>query len=109
MIFAGRCGPAQEERTQAMKTLIAGALTAILMGTAAAEAAPFYGPMAVPRFAPVVVRPVMRPSMWVRGARFMPASGRYVTIADWRPYSLRRPQFGFHWVRVGGDFLLINN
>jgi Ni/Co efflux regulator RcnB len=30
-------------------------------------------------------------------------------IDDWRGFRLPRPAFDAHWVRVGGEFLLVSN
>jgi Ni/Co efflux regulator RcnB len=92
-----------------MKTLISAALALSLLGTAGtASAATFYGHAHGPmvrhdvRYAPAR-------HVWVRGERFSPAFGRFVLVDDWRGFRLPRPHFGAHWVRVGGDFLLISN
>ncbi len=44
---------------------------------------------------------------WVRGERFYPAYGRSFVVDDWYRYQLRRPPYGYHWVRYGDDFLMV--
>jgi Ni/Co efflux regulator RcnB len=93
-----------------MKTLISAALALTLLGTAgAASAAPYYGPMHDPAFYREVARFAPGRHIWVRGERFVPGYGRFVLVDDWRMFRLPRPAFGAHWVRSGGDFLLISN
>jgi Ni/Co efflux regulator RcnB len=62
---------------------------------------------------PVVVHETVRFApghhVWARGERFSSAYGRFVLVSDWRGFRLPRPAFGAHWVRSGGDFLLISN
>ena len=93
-----------------MKTLISTALALTLLGIAGtASAAPFHGPM----HGPVVMREAVRFApghhVWMRGERFSSAYGRFVLVDDWRGFRLPRPAFGAHWVRSGGDFLLVSN
>jgi Ni/Co efflux regulator RcnB len=45
---------------------------------------------------------------FMRGERFVPERG-YVVVRDWRGMHLHRPVLGAHWVRAGGEFLLISN
>jgi len=45
---------------------------------------------------------------FMRGERFVPERG-YVVVRDWRGMRLHRPALGAHWVRAGGQFLLISN
>jgi Ni/Co efflux regulator RcnB len=45
---------------------------------------------------------------WVRGERFVPR-GEVVVVRDWRVMHLAPPRYGFHWVREGDFFLMINN
>ena len=92
-----------------MKTLIAAIMALSLFGAAgAATAAPYYGPHGhvvhreMVRYAPVR-------HAWVRGDRFVPGYGRSIMANDWRGFHLPRPIFGAHWIRVGGEYLLINN
>jgi Ni/Co efflux regulator RcnB len=100
---------ATQRKEKVMKRLISTALAlAVLGGATAASAAPGYdwrGPVShreVVRFAPA-------PHHWVRGERFMPGYGRYMVVDNYRAYHLRPAPFGFHWVRVGADFLMISN
>jgi Ni/Co efflux regulator RcnB len=92
-----------------MKTLISAALAALFLGVSAASAAPFYGPHHGPFVHREAVRYVPRHHVWVRGERFVPAYGRAIFVDDWRGFRLPPPRFGAHWVRVGGDFLLVGN
>jgi len=94
-----------------MKKLISAALAVSLLGAAsAASAAPFWGP---PKYGPgfhrEAVREFPRHRVWVRGERFIAPIGGYVMVNDWGNFRLRPPPFGFHWVREGRDFLLVNN
>ena len=91
-----------------LKTLVAASLAAAtLMGANAANAA-YWGPMH--RHGDnYVVRYMPGPHRWVRGERFVPAYGRFVMVEDWRGFRLPAPVFGAHWVREGGEFLLISN
>lgn len=93
-----------------MKTLISAALALSLLGIAGtANAAPFHGPMHGPVFHREAVRYAPARHVWMRGERFGPAYGRFVVVDDWRGFRLPRPHLGAHWVRVGGDFLLVGN
>jgi hypothetical protein len=96
------------ERRLIMKTLISAALAVALLGTAgAANAATFYGH---DRHGDrVVVRTHAPHRAWVRGERFIPGRAHVVMVNDWRGFGLHRPFARAHWVRVGPDFLLINN
>jgi Ni/Co efflux regulator RcnB len=92
-----------------MKTLISAALALSLLGLAGtASAEPFRGAMHGPVFHREEVRFAPR-HVWVRGERFTPSFGRFVVVDDWRGLRLPRPRAGAHWVREGGDFLLISN
>jgi Ni/Co efflux regulator RcnB len=48
------------------------------------------------------------PGGWRRGDR-IPAEyhDRQYIVDDWRGYRLDRPPRGYHWVGVGGDYLLV--
>lgn len=93
-----------------MKTLISAALALSLLSIAGtANAAPFYGPMHGPAVHREMVRYAPGHHIWMRGERFAPSYGRFVLVDDWRAFHLARPAFGAHWIRVGGDFLLISN
>ena len=94
-----------------MKKLISAALALSLLGAAsAAAAAPFWGPPMDGRgFRREAIRDVPRHHSWMRGERFVAPVGGFVVVNDWRYFRLRPPPFGFHWVREGRDFLLVNN
>jgi Ni/Co efflux regulator RcnB len=53
--------------------------------------------------------PGFRPGFapWRRGAYLPPSYQGFVVDEYWR-YHLRRPPFGYHWVQVGDDFLLVS-
>ena len=91
-----------------LKTLMtAGLAAATLLGATAANAA-YWGPMHRPGDNHVV-RYMPGPHRWVRGERFVPVYGRFVMIDDWRGFRLPRPALDAHWVREGGEFLLVSN
>ena len=48
------------------------------------------------------------PGRWRKGDR-LPADfrDRQYVVDDWRVYRLSRPPRGYHWVSIGGDFLLV--
>ena len=54
--------------------------------------------------------PLYRPgySTWRRGGYLPPYYSGWVVDDYWR-YRLRRPPYGYHWVRIGGDYLLVAN
>lgn len=45
---------------------------------------------------------------WVKGTRLPPQyrATRYV-VHDWRGHRLHQPPRGYHWVRYGGDYMLV--
>jgi Ni/Co efflux regulator RcnB len=89
-----------------MKKMILAALAVSLLGSAtAASAEPWERPDH--RIHRDFIRDVPM-HRWVRGERFVMAPG-FVIVNDWDHFRLRPPAFGFHWVRAGDDFLLINN
>jgi len=89
-----------------MKKLILATLALSLLGGAtAASAEPWERPDY--RVDRELIRDVPM-HRWVRGDRFVMAPG-FVVVNDWDNFRLRPPAFGFHWVRAGDDFLLINN
>ena len=45
---------------------------------------------------------------WMRGERFVPR-GEAIVVRDWRIMHLAPPRYGFHWVREGDFFLMIND
>ncbi len=90
------------------KTIAAAALAAgTLFGATAADAA-YWGAMHRPGDNHVV-RYIPGPHRWVRGERFVPVYGRFALVDDWRGYRLPRPVFDAHWVRAGGEYLLVSN
>ena len=91
-----------------MKKIFTAVLALTLLGTAAASAAPFYGPMRGPVIHREAARYFPGHRVWVRGERFISGPG-FVAVNDWRFFRLRPPPFGFHWVRAGSDFLLVAN
>lgn len=34
---------------------------------------------------------------------------RYYVVDDWRGHSLSAPPRGYHWVQIGGDYVLVSN
>ena len=49
----------------------------------------------------------MRGQNFRRGDRFAVNRGYYNVVPDWERYRLRRPPYGYEWVRDGNDFLLV--
>jgi|SRR5579864_7636093 len=89
-----------------MKKLILATLALSLLGGAtAASAEPWERPDY--RVHRELIREVPM-HRWVRGERFVMAPG-FIAVNDWDHFRLRPPAFGYHWVRAGDDFLLINN
>ena len=45
---------------------------------------------------------------WVQGSRIPPQyrGSRYV-VNDWRRHRLHQPPHGYHWMRYGGDYMLV--
>jgi Ni/Co efflux regulator RcnB len=66
----------------------------------------FYGPPP-PGYAG---SPLYRPgySSWRRGG-YLPRYYSGWVVSDYWRYRLRRPPFGYHWVRIGGDYLLVSD
>jgi Ni/Co efflux regulator RcnB len=58
---------------------------------------------------PAYVAPGFRPGFtpWRRGAFLPPAYQSYVLDAYWR-FHLRTPPYGYHWVQVGDEYLLVS-
>ena len=54
--------------------------------------------------------PAYRPgySIWRRGA-YLPSFYRGGVVDDYPRFRLRRPPPGYHWVRIGGDYLLVSD
>lgn len=48
------------------------------------------------------------PGHWRKGDR-LPRDryGRQYVVDDWRAYRLAPPPRGYHWMSIGGDFLLV--
>jgi Ni/Co efflux regulator RcnB len=45
---------------------------------------------------------------WHRGGRVPPTyRERQYVVDDWQAHNLRRPPRGYHWVQVGGDYVLV--
>lgn len=65
----------------------------------------YYGAPPQPAFQTPGFRPGFTP--WRRGAFLPPNYQSYVLDDYWR-YHLRRPPYGYHWVQVGNEFLLIS-
>jgi Ni/Co efflux regulator RcnB len=65
----------------------------------------YYGAPEPPAFATPSFRPGFTP--WRRGSFLPPAYQGYVVDEYWREH-LRRPPAGYHWVQVGGEFLLVS-
>jgi Ni/Co efflux regulator RcnB len=65
----------------------------------------YYGAPQRPAFASPDFRPGFTP--WRRGSFLPPAYQNYVVGEYWQ-YHLRRPPYGYHWVQVGGEFLLVS-
>jgi len=83
-------------------------LAATLLAGTAASAQPFHpGPFGPHRFARHDVVRFAPRHVWVRGERFYAPSYRYLVVNDWYRWNLRRPPYGYHWVRSGDDFLLV--
>jgi Ni/Co efflux regulator RcnB len=45
---------------------------------------------------------------WRRGGYLPPAEQSYV-VGDYPRYHLRRPPYGYHWVRIGNQFMLVSS
>jgi Ni/Co efflux regulator RcnB len=65
----------------------------------------YYGAPQPPAFATPGFRPGFTP--WRRGSFLPPAYQGFVVDQYWLNH-LRRPPAGYHWVQVGGEFLLIS-
>ena len=65
----------------------------------------YYGPPHQPAFENPGFRPGFTP--WRRGSFLPPAYQNYV-VDDFERFHLRRPPYGYHWVQVGGEFLLVS-
>jgi Ni/Co efflux regulator RcnB len=58
-----------------------------------------------PAFASPGFRPGFTP--WRRGS-FLPPAYQDYEVGDYQRFHLRRPPSGYHWVQVGGEFLLVS-
>ena len=65
----------------------------------------YYGQPQQPAFETPGFRPGFTP--WRRGS-FLPPQYQTYEVYDFDRYHLRRPPFGYHWVQVGGEFLLVS-
>jgi Ni/Co efflux regulator RcnB len=65
----------------------------------------FYGAPAPPIWAAPGFQPGFVP--WRRGEYLPPDYQAFVVPDPWR-FHLRRPPNGYHWVQVGGEFLLVS-
>ncbi len=65
----------------------------------------FYGAPQPPDFASPDFRPGFTP--WRRGS-FLPPTYQGYVVDDFARFHLRRPPYGYHWVQVGGEFLLVS-
>ena len=92
-----------------MKILISAAMALSLLGIAGTANAANFGPMYGPAAHREAVRFAPARHIWVCGEYFSPSFGRFVLVDNWRGFRLPRPPFGAHWVRVGGNFLLISD
>ncbi|HEY3797772.1 MAG TPA: RcnB family protein [Caulobacteraceae bacterium] len=65
----------------------------------------YYGEPAPPTYAAPGYRPGFTP--WQRGA-YLPPAYQSFEINDFDRYHLRRPPYGYHWVQVGNECLLVS-
>lgn len=65
----------------------------------------YYGAPEPPAFASPDFRPGFTP--WRRGS-FLPPAYQGFAVDDYGRFHLRRPPYGYHWVQVGGEFLLVS-
>jgi Ni/Co efflux regulator RcnB len=66
----------------------------------------YYGAPQVPAYQTPGYRPGFTP--WRRGS-FLPPSYQSFIVADAERFHLRRPPYGYHWVHVGEEFLLVSS
>ena len=50
---------------------------------------------------------VVRKSGWVKGRRLSASDRHRARPVDYRRYRLSTPSHGYHWVRIGNNFLLV--
>jgi Ni/Co efflux regulator RcnB len=65
----------------------------------------YYGAPAGPAFQTPGYRPGFTP--WRRGS-FLPPNYQNYVVGEYERFHLRRPPYGYHWVQVGGEFLLVS-
>jgi Ni/Co efflux regulator RcnB len=65
-----------------------------------------YGPPPQSYFGSPFYRPGY--SNWRRGGYLPPYYNGWI-VSDYWAHRLRRPPVGYHWVRIGGDYLLVSN
>jgi len=65
----------------------------------------YYGEPGPPAYEAPGFRPGFTP--WRRGA-YLPPAYQAFGLEDYDRYHLRRPPYGYHWVRVGDEFLLVS-
>jgi Ni/Co efflux regulator RcnB len=65
----------------------------------------YFGAPQGPAFDTPGFRPGFTP--WRRGS-FLPPAYQNFGVYDFERYHLRRPPYGYHWVQVGGEFLLVS-
>jgi Ni/Co efflux regulator RcnB len=66
----------------------------------------YYGAPQQPAYQTPGYHPGFTP--WRRGS-FLPPSYQSFIVADAERFHLRRPPYGYHWVQVGGEFLLVSS
>src|SRR6202021_97762 len=65
----------------------------------------YYGAPQGPAFETPGFRPGFTP--WRRGSFLAPEYQNYA-VFDFERFHLRRPPYGYHWVQVGGEYLLVS-
>ena len=65
----------------------------------------YYGVPQGPAFETPGFRPGFTP--WRRGS-FLPPEYQNYAVYEFDRFHLRRPPYGYHWVQVGGEFLLVS-
>lgn len=66
----------------------------------------YYGAPQEPAYQTPTYRPGFTP--WRRGS-FLPPAYQGFVVDDFERFHLRRPPYGYHWVQVGGEFLLVSS